>query len=426
MITHRNIPLILPAEPFRPNAPQISKMSNGVKLYAFPRGDQDIVKIDVVFEAGTVHQPLSLVSHLTGSLLKEGTRSFNSGHIAYQLDFHGAFLEFTNGYHNSMLSLYALTKHLPKLLPLLASIVHEPSFPEKEFDVILENRKQEFMVNKQKVKLLAAKAFSRCLWGENHPYAQQAVEEDFEKINTGHLQTFYHSNYTANKCSVFVSGKVDENVVNIIDKYLCVGWNGFAPTSSKLSYAIQAKKPGIHVVVQEGVQSAIKAGRHVLDKSDENFPAFQLLCGIFGGYFGSRLMQNIREDKGYTYGISSYVVNQPLGSYLTISTETANENREEVLKEVRNEMLKLQNEAVSETELQMVKNYMSGELMRSFDGPFAITDVYRSLWENGLNFDFIEYYLEALDATSSKTIQNLAQKWLNPDDLIIAVAGSQK
>ncbi|MFC0875035.1 M16 family metallopeptidase [Saccharicrinis sp. FJH2] len=422
----KKIPLILPAEPFRPDAPHIYEMSNGIKLYAFSRGDQEIVKIDVVFEAGTVHQPLPLVSLLTGTLLKEGSRSFNSGHIAYQLDFHGAFLEFTNGFHHSTLSLYALTKHLPKLMPLLASIVHEPSFPEKEFEVTLENRKQEFLVNQGKVKLLAAKAFSKRLWGENHPYAQQAEEEDFDKVNTAHLQNFYNSHYSSNKCTLFVSGKVDDNVISIIDKYLCVGWNGSTPLNGSTEYVAEPEKPGVRYVPKDGVQSAIKAGRHIMDKGDRDFPAFQLLCGVLGGYFGSRLMRNIREDKGYTYGIGSYVVNQPLGSYMGISTETANEYRDKVLEEIRKEMILLRNEPVPVDELQMVKNYLSGEIMRSFDGPFAITDVYRSLWENGLNFDFIETYLETMDATNSDSLQALAQTWLNPDDLIIAVAGSQK
>ncbi|MFB6319935.1 M16 family metallopeptidase [Saccharicrinis sp. FJH54] len=426
MNKNTKIPLILPAEPFRPDAPRISEMSNGVKLYAFPRGDQDIVKIDVVFEAGTVHQPISLVSLLTGTLLKEGSRSYNSGHIAYQLDFHGAFLEFTNGFHYSTLSLYALNKHLPKLLPLLASIIHEPLFPEKEFEVILDNRKQEFLVNLQKVKLLAAKDFSRRLWGVNHPYAQQAAEEDFDKVNTGHLQRFYNAHYSANKCTLFVSGRVDEKVINIIDKYLCVGWNGSTPENGTLSFTAEPENPGIYYVPKEGVQSAVKAGRHVMDKGDEAFPAFQLLCGVLGGYFGSRLMRNIREDKGYTYGIGSYVVNQPLGSYLAVSTETANEYRDAVIGEIKHEMVRLQREAVPEAELQMVKNYLSGEMMRSFDGPFAITDVYRSLWENGLNFDFIERYLEVMDATTSETLQALSEKWLNPDDLIISVAGNEK
>lgn len=417
-----NIPLILPAEPFRPDPPLISEMNNGIKLYAFQRGDQDIVKIDLVIRAGTVHQPQPLVSLLTGTLLKEGSQSFNSGHIAYQLDFHGAYLEFTNGYHHSTLSLVCLTRHLPKLVPLLASVVHEPVFPEKEFKVILENRRQEFLLNKQKVKMLAARTFSKHLWGNAHPYAQHAKDEDFENINTEVLKSFYKKHYSPSDCTLFVSGKVDDSVVDIIDKYLCVGWNQESSNAQESACTPKTRK-GKHIIERDGVQTAIKAGQLIMNRNASDYPSFQLLNGVLGGYFGSRLMRNIREDKGYTYGISSYVVSQALGTYIGIHTETANEYREKVLQEMAFEFKKLQEEKVPETELQMVKNYLSGEMMRSFDGPFAIADIYRSLWELGLNFDFIETYIAKMEATSADTIQTLAQKWLNIEDYVIAIAG---
>lgn len=419
-----NIPLILPAEPFRPDAPRISELNNGIKLYAFPRGDQDIVKIDVVFSAGTVHQPLPLISLLTGKLLKEGTASFNSSHIAYQLDFHGAYLEFSNGHHHSVLSLYCLNRHLSKLLPLLASIVREPVFPEKEFEVTLENRKQEFLINEQKVKILASKMFNKHLWGEKHPYAQHAQINDFDGLTTENLKAFYRGYYTPARCTIFVSGNANDGVIDIIDKYLCVGWN-VENTTPNITFSPAEPNAGTHIVTREGVQSAIKAGRHIMKRGDEIYPSFQLLNGVFGGYFGSRLMKNIREDKGYTYGISSYIVSQPLGTYMTIQSETANEYRTKVMEELVIEMKRLQQEKVPEAELQMVKNYLSGELMRSFDGPFAIADIYRSLWEDDLNFDFIENYLEKMEATTSETVRNLACKWLNPDDLVTAIVGAE-
>jgi predicted Zn-dependent peptidase len=288
--------------------------------------------------------------------------------------------------------------------------------------VILDNRKQEYLVNEQKVKMQAAKAFNKQLWGNTHPYAQYAEESDFDTLTSSHLKAFYKKAYTPANCTLFVAGKVNDDVIAIIDKYLCVGWEG-GNRLADMAFSTNPIDNKRTFTEKDGVQSAIRMGCHVIGKGHPDFPAFQVLNTVLGGYFGSRLMRNIREDKGYTYGIGSYIVSQPLGSYLSISTETDNVARENVINEIYSELKALQNEPVGEAELQMVKNYMSGELMRSFDGPFAIIDVYRALWEMDLNFNYFKDYLEAIEATTPESLQALAQKWLNPNDFYIAMAG---
>jgi zinc protease len=422
MTVKHNIPQILPAEPFAPQEPDISSLSNGVKLYAFNRGEEDIVKIDIIFNAGIAAQTRPLQAAMAARMLKEGSRSYTSHQMAHVLDFHGAFLEMHSDYHHSIVSLFCLNKHLPKLMPMVASVVREPIFPEKEFSVIIENRKQEFNINQQKVKTLASKAFNKLLWGENHPYAIHAEEPDFNSLTTDHLLTFYQSNYSSANASVFVSGKITDETIALIDKYLCVSWNGkkHLPTNTPTVIANAEKQVFIE---KNGVQSAIKAGRMVMGKQSPEFPLLQLLNCIFGGYFGSRLMRNIREDKGYTYGIGSYVVSESLGSYLAISTETANEYRHKVIEELYGEMNRLRNEILPNQELRMVKNYLGGELMRSFDGPFAIADVYRSLWQFGLDFSYIAFYLNAVEEATPEMVKQLAFDLLNPDDFKMAIAG---
>lgn len=425
MSYENTIPQIKSAEPFRPESPDEITMSNGMTMFAFKKGEQEIIKLDLVFDAGTVHQPLPLVSLLTGKLLKEGSSQFNSETIAYQLDFHGAYLEFTNGYHRSTISLYCLTKHLAKLIPLLTSIIKEPQFPEKEFSVAIENRKQEFLINSEKVKVLAAKKFNSVLWGDKHPYAAHAQLADFDKVSASHLRAFHKAHYHPGDCTLFVAGMVTPDVIAIIDKYLCVGWTGH---NHKLNqeFTINPSEEKFHFIEKAGVQSAIKYGRHIMDKNDADFPAFQVLNTVLGGYFGSRLMRNIRENKGYTYGIGSSIVSQPAGSYLNIATQTANENVDKVIDEINYELNVLRSNPIPNDELQMVKNYLGGELMRSFDGPFAILDIYFSLWEHQLDFDYIKYYLECIDKTTPSKLMELANNWLKTDDFFVVVAGDKK
>ena len=422
MSSAEKIPLILPAEPFRPEDPEMYTMSNGVLLYAFNRGDKEIIKLDVVMKAGTMYQAQPLVSVMTGKMLKEGTVSYNSGHISYQLDFHGAYIEFANGYDYTSISLICLNKHLAKLMPMFAEIIKAPSFPEKEFGVMLENRRQEFLINEEKVKTLASRACNQMIWGEGHPYAQYAQLDDFKKVDAAMLLQHYEQNYHSGNCALFAAGCVNEQALTIIDKYLCVGWQGHHSNDSIIKDAepVKVKLRKIH---KDGVQSAVRIGRKVMDKQDADFPAFQLLTTLLGGYFGSRLMKNIREDKGYTYGIGAYNNPQRLGTSFTIVCETANEFVEPLLSELKSELKKLQDELVSEQELVMVKNYLSGEFMRSFDGPFAITDIYRSLWEQGLDFGFTEDYLKKINESHLDKLQKLAQTWFDFNDFYIAIAG---
>lgn len=422
MIAKNTIPKILPAEPFTPQEPDILTLSNGVRLYAFNRGEEEIVKIDIVFDAGIASQTRPLQAAMAVRMLKEGSKRYGSNKLAHLLDFHGAFLEVHTDYHHSTISLFCLNKHLPALMPMLASVVREPAFPQKEFAVIIENRKQEFNINQQKVKTLASKAFNKLLWGENHPYAIHAEEPDFDSLTTHHLLHYYQSNFTASNASVFVSGRVTDEVIALVDKYLCVGWNGSYKHENRANSAIPNNEK--HIFIEKnGVQSAIKAGRMVMDKQSPEYPLLQLLNCILGGYFGSRLMRNIREDKGYTYGIGSYIVSESFGSYMAISTETANEYRQKVIDELYGEMNRLRTEPLPAQELRMVKNYLGGELMRSFDGPFAIVDVYRSLWQFGLEFSYIPFYMKAIEEATPESIMQLAFELLNPDDFKMAVAG---
>jgi zinc protease len=167
-------------------------------------------------------------------------------------------------------------------------------------------------------------------------------------------------------------------------------------------------------------------GKFWVPKSHPDFHALSVLVTILGGYFGSRLMANIREEKGYTYGIGSFVLSLKHVSYLVISTEVGNEYVELTLKEIAIEMKKLQTEPVSENELETVKSYLLGEFLRDFDGPFALSGSFKAINDFDLDYSFYDRYLTVLRNLTSGELMQLAQQYLNPEDFYTVVAGSKQ
>jgi predicted Zn-dependent peptidase len=154
-----------------------------------------------------------------------------------------------------------------------------------------------------------------------------------------------------------------------------------------------------------------------------DFIPFTILNTVLGEYFGSRLMSNLREDKGYTYGVNSMVSEYQNIGYFLIATDVAAEHVDSALKEIRFEIEKLQTELIEQEELDLVKNYLLGQLLKSADGPYAMTDLYVHLQSFGLEVDYYNRYIHEINEITSEELQDCAKKYLNWDDLTIVTAG---
>ena len=173
------------------------------------------------------------------------------------------------------------------------------------------------------------------------------------------------------------------------------------------------------------VQSSLRLGCPLVDRSHADFAALKVLVTVLGGYFGSRLMSNIREEKGYTYGISATIASYPFQGYLAIGTETANEYVEACISEVKHEMRRLQDEPIPELELAMVKSYMMGEMCRSYEGAFSLSDAWIFVETAGLEKTFFQILAENIRRVTSVELQDLAVRYLCPDDMVEVVAGKK-
>ena len=407
--------------------PEKQSLANGMPLNILRAGSEEVVRFDLLVKGGQLHQTQPLQAVLTNRMLREGTRSFTSVEIAERLDYYGAWLDLSSSVNHGYISLYSLNKYFPQTIRILASMIQEAVFPEKELSTVLEANKHQFLVNNERVDVLARKQLNRSLFGSRHPLGKYAVFEDYDKITPDILRQFYDTHYHSGNCSAYISGNVTPEIICAIEDHFGDGHWGKGSSVTRTPDFLPEPEPQKRVFIEKenAMQSSIKMGGFTLGRKHPDALKYKVLVTLFGGYFGSRLMSNIREEKGYTYGIGAGIVSYPGNGILIISTEAGNEYINPVITEVYHEMDRLCAEKVNSQELTMVKNYMLGDMCRSYESAFSLADAWIYLESEELDQDFYSRSVEAVKAVTPDELQELAQKYFCKENLIEVVAGKK-
>ena len=195
---------------FRILAPVRSTLPNGIPLTVINAGEQDVVRMDILFAGGRWQQSQKLQALFTNRMLREGTTKYTAATIAEKLDYYGSWLELSSASEYAYITVYSLNKYLAKTLEIVESMIKEPLFPEKELQTILDTNIQQYLVNTSKVDFLAHRSLLKSLYGEQHPCGKIVMEEDYHTITPDVLRNFYEQHYHSGNCSIFLSGKVTE------------------------------------------------------------------------------------------------------------------------------------------------------------------------------------------------------------------------
>ncbi|RKD88426.1 M16 family metallopeptidase [Mangrovibacterium diazotrophicum] len=403
--------------------PAKSTLRNGIPVFALKAGQQEVCKIDFVFEAGIWQQQKPLLASLSNAMLQEGSKNYTAAQIAEFFDFHGAYLQLTADYHNGTVSVITLEKHVDKLLPVIEDLIKHSIFPSSEFQTLLKRRKQRFLLETEKVKILCQKKFSEVLFGQGHPYTLGLKAEDFDNGEIEDFVRFYKQHYHSKNCEIHLSGQFSDSIVDSLDKYFGSNdWEGQA-TTTETKEIIATSEALVRINKENAIQSAIRIGKLLVEKQHPDYFGLQILTTILGGYFSSRLMMNIREDKGYTYGIGANFVSLNQAGYLIITTEVDKQYEKDTLKEIKKEIDLLRTKLVSEEELNRVKQYLVGEFLREFDGPFSLSQAFRNIHDFNLDYSFYDKYYETIQSITPQHLQNLALKYLSTESMHTVIAG---
>ena len=328
-------------------------LDNGVPVYAINAGAEEVMSVEIVFFAGNSFEEKNIVAAATNFLLKNGTSKKKAFQVNEHFEYYGSFLNRACYNETSTLTLHCLNKHISELLPV--------------------------------------------------------VEE---------LISFYNKYYKNGNCVIFSAGKLPLGLFELLNKHF--GKLPFGNNFQKPLHQISStKKAGEKFRItndENGVQGSIRIGREFPNRPHPDFLKVMVLNNIFGGYFGSRLMANIREDKGYTYGIHSYLQDHIQQSSWLVSTEAGKDVCEAAISEVYKEMKRLQDEPVGEDEMQLVRNYMMGSILGDLDGPFHIIARWKNYILNDVTGDYFYNAINTIRTVSPEELQQLAKKYLNPDE----------
>ncbi len=398
------------------------ELDNGIPLFLIEAGTQPVLKLEVVFQAGRPYESHRLVSRATARMLKEGTKSFTAAQIAEQTDYFGSSITIPVNLDTSGMTFYSLSKHLEKLLPMWTEILTAPKFDPIELAKLKQNNIERLKIDLSKNDVIAYRNITEHLFGANHPYGYNSVKETYEELQIEWLQEHFQKQYIAENCMLFLSGRPEKNATDLINKTLgTIIPNGVVcspnfPRFTEKTSRTEISNPG-------SPQTALRMGRILFPRSHPDYADFFVLNTILGGYFGSRLMTNLREDKGFTYNIyTSLDAMHKEGAFL-IGAELSHDHRAAAEKEIKKELNRLINEPIASEELEMVRSYLMGSFLSMVDGPFNIGEIVRTAEVEHLGKNYFKNLVDAVKNANPSTIQQMAQKYLDPSRMSLVLVG---
>jgi zinc protease len=398
--------------------PEVIQCTSTLPLYWMKKVPNATSRIDFYFDAGT-SKGSNVISSLTSGLLFSGTKDKTSTQIHNELDSLGAYFDVGLGLETAIVTFYALNEQLPAVVKLFVELVENATFPEHELEELIKDRKQKLQINLEKVSFIAQRKFQSLIF-DGTVYNRRIELADYDTSNRAEIVSYFETNYKKGLKKVFLIGDFQAETVAEIAQSVS-SWAQVEKEAVKNTF--QNKIETVHLEKKDAVQTAIRIGKTLLNKTHPDFFGFAILNTILGDFFGSRLMKNIREDKGYTYGIGSYLSEIKECGYFVIGTEVGKEVKDATLTEIQKEIEKLQNELVSEEELNLVRNYLLGQTLKSADGPYALMDLFLSVENQNLTLYFYNDFIHKIKSIQAEEIRELARKHLDWNSFSIVTAG---
>ncbi len=417
-LNRKSPPIIKDAVDYQLNLKKVdtTTLRNGLTVYHVQAGAQEVVQIEFVFFSGNNFQKQKGIAAATNFLLKNGTRNKNAFEINETFDFYGAFCSRACYNETATLTLHCLSKHAPQVLPLVREILTESTLPENELALYKQNSIQRLQVNLKKADFVASRLIDSYVYGDTHPYGIISDAPDLQTISIDDCCSFYKDYYQNGKCILFVSGNYPDSLMDLLENLF-----GDLPINST---DIQVPQPEMTPAKEmkyrinndpDAVQGAIRLATAFPNRHHPDFKKVAVLNTVFGGYFGSRLMSNIREDKGYTYGIHSYLQNHLQQTSWMISTEAGKDVSEATIEEIYKEMKKLREEPIEEDELMLVRNYLIGSILGDLDGPFQIMAKWKNYVLNHLDDSYFYDSVHEIKTIQPEELMAIANKYLQPE-----------
>lgn len=425
MLDRTTPPCLQPYPDIQLSMPLWRRLPNGVPMCVIDHGEVEVNQIDVYFGGGILEQPKRYVAQLLASMIDKGSSKNSAEAIAEQMAYYGAVKGGSVSDHHIKLSLRCTSRNLPMLMPIFFDYITTPQFDDKEFSNIVEQTRANAVVASKRVASLASIRLSQMLYGEQSMMANEFEAKSIGDVTIADLRAFHNAHFAPESCRVVLSGKVTPAIADEVARWFG-SWQScsFQPLSPWKCQPMDLRRDVIAVpgALQSGIAAAIPA----IGRQHPDYIGLRILTTAFGGYFGSRLMSNIREDKGYTYGIHAYLAGRKEEGHIAIATECAAQHTEAVIDEIRHEMRRLREQPMPDEELAVVRNHMMSDLLKTFDTAFSLADYVGSTITVGVQPEYFNRQYSILQTFTPEQLQSLAQTYLVDERLRIAIAGPVK
>jgi zinc protease len=397
-------------------------LDNGIPVYVISMGTQEVIKLELIFNAGRPYELKPMISRATSALLREGTQRQTAAQIAEHLDFYGSSISAPYHMDTVNLVLVSLSKHFAKVIPTLAEIIQQPIFPEHELQAFVQRSQQHLQVDLSKNDVVAYREFTALLYGNEHPYGYNSSPESYAAIQRQDLIDHAQRAFTASNAAIILSGKITPEILDLLNQHLGQGMP--KGEALKAYWTVPQTQPSqIRIERPNSLQSAIRIGFRTFNRHHPDYHVLSLLNTALGGYFGSRLMANIREEKGYTYNVYSALDVMRYDGFFYVGTEVGTEFEKDTLEQIYFEMAQLREDLLEEEEWTMLQNYLLGNYLGVLDGPFNVGEIVRILLSENLPMSYFNEAVNAVHETNLEQLRELARKYFVPENMWQVVVG---
>ncbi|MFW5708134.1 MAG: M16 family metallopeptidase [Bacteroidota bacterium] len=406
--------------------PEEDQLANHIPVWILRGGTQEIAKIEFLFRVGSYNQEKPLQAYAATNLLKTGTRNKTSRQLNALWDFYGVSLIVEAQKDIISVGFFALTRHLNTVLDIVLEIISQAIFPDEELDILLSDRRQKHIVNQKKGSHLARVHFNQLVFGADHPYGSILQLQDFDQLTRGDVENYYNRFLHPGNCYCFASGILPDNFIPLLNQKIQES-NWFRKPDEEVApiraFPVKSKVVKEFIPLEGTLQASLRIGKLMPNRTHLDYHRISITNTLLGGYFGSRLMTNIRQDKGFTYGINSALVSLMRHAYFFITTQVGVDVKEMATEEILKELTRLRQQPASDEELLMLKNYLSASFLRSFDGPFMQMERFKEILLFGLDYDHYNDFLPQLNAITPVDVMEMAEKYFNENEMIQLMVG---
>lgn len=399
------------------------RLDNGIPFFCFENPQLDLIHLVIKIKAGALYEPQKRISNFCYNLLKESHPKKKGEAFEAYLDYYGTALNITAGINEITVKIQFPKNNAEAIIPEIAKLFVAPKYRKENLERYRAKNIKDWEYNARKVDFRASQFMFHHFFGKDFVFGKILEKSDFEAINLQQLEDYRRRSCCAENIRMFLAGNVDDALVGLIFTHFSQIQHG--ERTAALRYDNATYHPDrIHETWSDALQTAFVLCQPSPTFKDADIHRFRILNTLFCNYFGSRLMQNLRERNGYTYGIGGSPFYFDGGAVLSIDCEVNNKNAEAAIQACFDEMKRLQQEMVSDEELEIVRNYLFGSALRSIDGTVQYMQSYISWNDFGCNEERFYDYFETIKTISADDIHELANRYLREENFTVITVGN--